>query len=394
MIKGIPQRWRLLSGQNNWQNLLNPLDSDLQQYIIHYGAMAQATYDTFNSERQSKYAGTSRYSRMNIFSRVGLGKGNPFKYEAVKYIYATSNIGVPEAFILKSLSDDAWCKDSNWMGYVAVATDEGKITLGRRDILVAWRGTIEPFEWVKNLDFPLVSASKIVGRSSDNAKVHQGFLSIYTSDNQQSKFNKTSARDQVLSEVKRQVEQYKDEEISITVAGHSLGAALSTLNAADIVSNGHNKPTNQPNKVFPVTAFNFGSPLVGDSNFRDTLQSMNDLHILSVHNAPDIIPHLPPLGYTDVGVELLVDSRNSPFLNYPGDLSSWHNLEAAYLHPVAIQRGTKIKRDIALVNKNSSALKDKYSIPTHWWCEKNKGMVQLNNGSWKLHDHEKDDNDP
>ncbi|KAK6134855.1 hypothetical protein DH2020_031396 [Rehmannia glutinosa] len=299
-IRSIPKRWRLLSGQNNWQNLLKPLDSDLQQYVIHYGAMAQATYDTFNSNRRSKFAGSSRYSRRNLFSRVGLVKGNPFKYEAVKYIYATSNICVPESFIVKSLCEEAWCKDSNWMGYVAVATDEGKIALGRRDILVAWRGTIELAEWVKDLDFPLASAAEIVGRVSGNARVHEGYLSIYTSDNRESKFNKTS----VLSEVQKQVEKHKDEEISITVAGHSLGAALATLNAADI----------------------------------GALRSMNDLHILNVYNFPDIIPHLPPLfDYTGVGVALTVDSTMSPFLK-PGDVSTWHNLEAAYLHPLATAR--------------------------------------------------------
>ncbi|KAK6157264.1 hypothetical protein DH2020_011512 [Rehmannia glutinosa] len=281
------------------------------------------------------------------------------------------------------------------MGYVVVATDEGKIALGRRDILVAWRGTIELAEWVKDLDFPLASAAEIVGRVSGNARVHEGYLSIYTSDNRESKFNKTSARDQVLSEVQKQVEKYKDEEISITVAGHSLGAALATLNAADIVCNSYSKLSSQPNKTCPVTAFNFGSPLVGDWNFRRALRSMNDLHILNVYNFPDIIPHLPPLfDYTGVGVALTVDSTMSPFLK-PGDVSTWHNLEAAYLHPLAIARpGAIVERDIALVNKKSSALRDEYLIPTYWWCEKNKGMVQLENGSWILHDHETDDDDP
>lgn len=67
MIKSIPQKWRLLSGQNNWKDLLNPLDADLRQYILHYGARAQATYDTFNTEKSSKFAGSSRYARRNLF---------------------------------------------------------------------------------------------------------------------------------------------------------------------------------------------------------------------------------------------------------------------------------------------------------------------------------------
>ncbi|XP_075477621.1 phospholipase A1-IIgamma-like [Primulina tabacum] len=398
MIKNISQKWRLLSGQNNWKGLLNPLDADLRRYILHYGARAQATYDTFNSEKTSKFAGTSRYARRNLFSRVGLEKGNPFKYEPVKYIYATSKIGVSESFIVKSLSDEAWCADSNWMGYVAVATDEGKLALGRRDILVAWRGTIELGEWVKDFDFPLVPASTIVGNAADDAKVHKGVLSIYTSDDPSSKFSNTSARDQVIAEVKKQVEQYKDEDISITITGHSLGAALSTLNAVDIVAHGHNIPSNQPNNPCPVTAFVFGCPRVGDSGFKENLESMNNLHILSVCNAPDIVQWLPPiLEYAQVGVELMVDSRKSPYLNYPGDMKSWHNLEAAYLHGVGGIEGSgegfgvEVERDIALVNKSSSALKEKYLVPSSWWCPLNKGMVQKNNGFWVLRDHEKDD---
>lgn len=195
MIGSIAKRWRLLSGQDNWKNLLYPLDNDLRRYIIHYGEMAQAAYDTFDAQRASKYAGDSRYSRKNLFSRVGLVKANPFKYRATKFFYATSQVPVPSAFILKSLSREAWHKESNWMGYVAVATDEGKAALGRRDILIAWRGTVQAYEWVNDFDFPLVSGSEIL--EPDGAKVHSGWLSIYTSSNARSAYCKTSARQQV-----------------------------------------------------------------------------------------------------------------------------------------------------------------------------------------------------
>ena len=192
----LAKMWKSLSGQNDWENLLEPLDIDLRQYIIHYGEMAGATYDAFVKEKISRYAGSSRYAKKDFFSKVGLENGNPFKYRATKFLYATSNIKVPDAFIMKSLSREAWSKESNWIGYVAVATDEGKAELGRRDIVIAWRGTIQALEWIDDLEFNLVSASNLLGAEHD-PKVHHGWHSIYTSDDSRSPFNKTSARNQV-----------------------------------------------------------------------------------------------------------------------------------------------------------------------------------------------------
>lgn len=196
MIGNIATRWRLLSGEDNWKNLLDPLDGDLRPYIIHYGDMAQATYDSFNSNKLSKFAGDSHYARKNLFSRVGLAIANPYKYEVTKFFYATSGIEVSEAFLLKSLSREAWNKESNWMGYIAVATDEGKAALGRRDIVIAWRGTIQAMEWVDDFDFPLIPAYKLFGAANDSY-VHRGWLSIYTSQDSRSPYNTNSARQQV-----------------------------------------------------------------------------------------------------------------------------------------------------------------------------------------------------
>lgn len=83
------------------------------------------------------------------------------------------------------------------MGYVAVATDEGKLGLGRRDILIVWRGTIRALEWMDDFEFVPVSAPDIFG-GNDEAKLHLGWYSIYTSEDPKSPFNKTSARNQVM----------------------------------------------------------------------------------------------------------------------------------------------------------------------------------------------------
>ncbi|CAH9137897.1 unnamed protein product [Cuscuta epithymum] len=395
----IAERWEVLSGGTNWEGLLDPLDLDLRKYLIHYGEMTQATYDTFNADLFSKFAGSSRYSEARLFSNVGLEKGNPYKYEVTKYLYATSSHPVPDAFIVKPIRLGAWSRESNWMGYVAVATDDRKAELGRRDIVVCWRGTVRALEWLDDFDISLVHAPEIFG-DGGRPMVHRGFYSIYTSKNPASPFNVTSARDQVLSEVKRLVELYRNEKVSITICGHSLGAALATLNAIDIMKSGVNKPSTGE-KAFPVVVFAFASPRTGDNNLKKAYETTPNLHLLRVRNVPDVVPQVPPAtpltGYTDVGVELTIDVTKSKFVRQPGELFSWHLLEP-YLHGIAGTKGVRsgdgfelvVNRDFALVNKYLYYLKDKYGIPGKWWVEKNKGMVQQNDGSWKLMDHEED----
>ncbi|WMV15889.1 hypothetical protein MTR67_009274, partial [Solanum verrucosum] len=166
-----------------------------------------------------------------------------------------------------------------------------------------------------------------------------------------SQFNLTSARDQVIEEVKRLVEEYKHEEVSITVTGHNLGASLATLNAVDISFNGINKTSE--GKEFPVTAFPFTSPKVGDLQFKATFDKIKSLRILKIHNLLEIFPKYPPIGYFDVEQELMIDTTKSPYVRPPGEPFSGHLLEP-YLHGVAGTQGLagfklEVNRDISLV---------------------------------------------
>ncbi|OMO76292.1 Lipase, class 3 [Corchorus capsularis] len=375
----IAKRWRELSGENNWEGLLDPLDNDLRKYIIHYGERTQAVIDAFNGEKASKWAGFSRYSMDDFFSKVGLEISNPYKYKITKFFYARSEIQILDWFS---------AGESNWMGYVAVATDEGKAVLGRRDILIAWRGTMRNLELVNDLQADLVSIEDIFGDINEDSKVHHGWHSIYTAKDSESIYNKTSAREQA------------NEEISITLTGHSLGAAVATLSAVDIVANGYNKPTTKPDKDCLVTAFVFASPRVGDSRFKELFSKLKNLHVLRIKDDTDVVPNLPlPLPlfqYTHVGEELLIDTLKSPYLkNFLGikKLMVSHQLEP-YLHGVAGTQGPKgefkleVNRDISLVNKYLDALKDEFRVPVEWWIEKNKGMAQQDDGSWVLDDYE------
>ncbi|KAL6839610.1 hypothetical protein ACP4OV_030549 [Aristida adscensionis] len=177
------------------------------------------------------------------------------------------------------------------------------------------------------------------------------------------------------------MDMYKDEDTSITIVGHSLGAAVATLNAADIVSNGLNRrpaaaaggdnPAS-PDRACPVTAVTFGCPCVGDAGFRRLFDALLDLRLLRVCNAPDVVPVYPPMGL-----------RRS---------AAWHSLEC-YLHGVAGAQGSRggfrleVDRDVALANRNVDALKE-YHVPPAWSVQRNKGMVRGADGHWKLMDHE------
>jgi hypothetical protein len=139
-----------------------------------------------------------RYSKDRLFEKVKhLNTG----YEVTQYIYATADLSMPKLLSLCK-APDAWSRNSNWIGYVAVSTDEEKIKqLGRRDILIAWRGTKMGTEWAANAQIKPVP-SGIDSRSSYNLttaalRVETGFLNLYTSKNSKTRYNKTSARQQV-----------------------------------------------------------------------------------------------------------------------------------------------------------------------------------------------------
>uniref|UniRef100_A0A0E0HIT5 Phospholipase A1 n=1 Tax=Oryza nivara TaxID=4536 RepID=A0A0E0HIT5_ORYNI len=398
---GTARRWRELHGESDWDGLLDPFDLDLRRTVIRYGEMAQATYDAFNHEKLSPHAGLSRFAACRFFERAQL-PGHAAAYRVARFVYATSCVAVPEPLILRSASRARRCRESNWIGYVAVATDEGKAALGRRDIVVAWRGTVQSLEWIKDMDFVMVPPKGLLRDKASDAMVHRGWLSMYTSRDSESSHNKDSARDQVLSEVAKLVSMYQDEELSITVTGHSLGAALATLNAFDIVENGYNRAPRAAAAAAgcPVTAFVFASPRVGGHGFKRRFDGARGLglRLLRVRNARDVVPRYPTAPPNHgVGTELAIDTGESPYLRRPGNELVWHNLEC-YLHGVAGARGGEagrfklaVERDVALANKSYGALRDEHAVPAGWWIPSNRGMVRGADGRWTLMDREEDE---
>ncbi|KAG0591752.1 hypothetical protein KC19_1G199200 [Ceratodon purpureus] len=426
----LASRWREIQGANNWEGLVDPLDMDLRMELIRYGEFAQACYDAFDNQPHSKYMGSNLFSIDTMFEKVGLPDTG---YEITDYLFATTSV---DSFILRNQAPDAWSRNSNWIGYIAVCVDEEKIKrMGRRDILLAWRGTATKLEWAANLAKTLVPCSLDPRATDDvpwNMKVmmEEGFLNLYTTANSQTRYNRDSARVQILKELKRLIKKYDDEELSITITGHSLGAAMAVLSGYDIAMSGINRhgvdvkvkdfrapteptPTSDPGKTnkegargsIPVTCFTFAGPRVGNTPFREKVRDLG-VKILRVTNEHDMVPKVPspilnedvkmishilerfPWTYSHVGAEIELNHDLSPDLHKRGNPVNAHNMEA-YLHLLTGYHGpgrpwkVVVERDLALINKASDFVcPKKTGIPTHWWQPENKGLVRNSEGKW------------
>ncbi|XP_027353485.1 galactolipase DONGLE, chloroplastic-like [Abrus precatorius] len=314
--------WREVQGCNNWDNLLDPLHPLLRQEIIRYGEFVTASYKAFDLDPNSKRYLNCKYGKKSMLSEVGMAN---YGYDVTKYIYATPDINLP---ITNSSSSSS--SSGRWIGYVAVSSDEAVKRLGRRDIVITFRGTVTNQEWISNLMSSLTPAMLDPHNPRPEVKVESGFLSLYTSDESSSKFGLESCREQLLSEVSRLINKYKGESLSISLAGHSMGSALALLLAYDIAELGLNKKNNhKSSSEVPLTVFSFGGPRVGNSEFKQRCEELG-VKVLRIANVNDPITKLPGvlfnenfrvlLGpyefpwscscYAHVGVELMLDFFN------------------------------------------------------------------------------------
>ncbi|XP_008802654.2 phospholipase A1-Igamma1, chloroplastic-like [Phoenix dactylifera] len=409
----LADRWREIHGRDDWTGLLDPMDPLLRSELIRYGEFAQACYDAFDYQPFSRYCGNCRYNRRQFFASLGMDAAD---YEVTHYLYATSNINLPN-FFTTTRGSKTWSQKANWIGYIAVSDDAATARLGRRDVVIAWRGTVTRLEWVADLmDFLRPVASEGIPCPDPEVKVESGFIDLYTDKDPSCRFCKYSARQQLLTEVRRLVEQHTKmgETVSITVTGHSLGSALAMLSAYDIAETGLDVGVD--GEKVAVTVFSFSGPRVGNGKFKERFEGLG-LKALRVVNVHDTVPKVPgilvnehvpellrklaeglPWSYSHVGVELALDHKSSPFLKDTGDRSCFHNLEAL-LHLIDGYHGSgqkfylASKRDPALVNKACDFLKDHLMVPPFWRQEENKGMVRAHDGRWvqrerqKIEDH-------
>lgn len=149
--------------------------------------------------------------------------------------------------------------------YVGFASDMNAV-------VVAFRGTqetsiqnwIEDLFW-KQLDFDYPGMTE--------AKVHSGFYSAY---------HNTTLREGVINGIQKTMEAYGN--IPIMVTGHSMGGAMASFCALDLIVNYGLKD---------VTLLTFGQPRIGNTVFASHFNKYLP-NAIRVTNEHDIVPHLPP----------------------------------------------------------------------------------------------------
>jgi hypothetical protein len=138
--------------------------------------------------------------------------------------------------------------------------------------LIVFRGT-EPTKWsdvvtdLKAWKVPLADGW---------GNVHAGFRAAFES---------------VGAQLRAKLDEWKGQKVQIWVTGHSLGAGLATLMAAEILRR------NEAGEQFELRGlYTFGSPRVGDKAFRTQLVSMAAKHgtqIVRFRNGNDIVTAIP-----------------------------------------------------------------------------------------------------
>ncbi|CAN4095938.1 unnamed protein product [Withania somnifera] len=275
-VAELRDRWMEFQGIKNWEGLLDPLDDDLRKEILRYGEFVEASYCCFDFDMSSPTYAACLYPKGSMLTDCGLDKSG---YKVIKNLYATCAVQMPR-----------WTKQfpnlasprSSWIGYVAVCDDAEEIArLGRRDVVIAYRGTATSLEWLENLRATLTCLpDDMAPENYDQPMVQSGFLSLYTTHTQCDQ----SLQGTIREEIGNILDKYSDEPLSITVTGHSLGAALATLTAYDIATKFSHAPI--------VTVVSFGGPRVGNKSFRSQLEK-SGTNVLRIVNPNDPVTKVP-----------------------------------------------------------------------------------------------------
>ena len=202
-----------------------------------------------------------------------------------------------------------------WKTMGIVAANEIDAT----DVFVAIRGTLTVWEWLQDAKFLL----RPFGRVAGAGLTEDGFTDMYYSMS----FSASNCDGDFIKDLTALFPSGAN----VTVAGHSLGAAVATLLAFDLAAN----------TTFVPTLYTLASPRVGDLTFSQVFNHVvRDAY--RVANRLDVVPKVPPpLMYFHVGDETeLIPGADLKF-----DLGCEHHL-TSYFNMLGALSGQQAKYSI------------------------------------------------
>lgn len=239
---------------------------DYATALRHVARQSVGDAEVDNFAFYAEHAGAS-------YCNVGLAAGTP--------ITCSGNCPTVEAngaTILGSF-DGLW---SGIAGYVAL--DES-----RSEIVLSVRGSSNVRNWISNLNFDFEDSSLTAG-----AKVHDGF-----------DFAWKEMASGVSSTITQALSAHPG--FKVIATGHSLGAAVATLGAADLRNQG-----------IAVDIYSYGSPRVGNDVVSDYISAQDGPEYRITH-IDDPVPRLPPIifGYRHTSPEYWLSVAGISGPDYP-----------------------------------------------------------------------------
>ena len=196
-------------------------------------------------------------------------------------------------FNIQMTDFDPFNKTPSYYGFIAQSL------AAPYNYVVAIRGTLTWEEWYDDFDFfqtPFNSAP-------NGGKVARGFYKLFESLLLNDPATGTTTMKLMDTAVKPSLIFDNPGKTPVVIAGHSLGAALTTMYAAYMAAAGPNGEN--------LSVYTFASPKVGDVTFADTYNNLVPANY-RIYNKPDLVPDLPVGGFEQVGGGYEIDSKDYP----------------------------------------------------------------------------------
>jgi len=206
--------------------------------------------------------------------------------------------------------DDVWDDINGYVPFGFIA----KSATAPYNLVISLRGTENLWDWLADASF-IRRACPLAG-APHGAESEDGFTNLYltlrTAPSAAAAPLKTTIKGWLLGLGAGNVAQ-------VAVCGHSLGGALATLLAADLVGSG---------LVAAPVLYTLASPAVGEKTFATWCGSLLP-DAYRIYNAPDVVPNVPPslFGYTHVDEPYQINSGATTKIN----VGCHHSLDT-YLH--------------------------------------------------------------